>query len=118
MDLRLKTKTVELDGKQFSLCCNFNVLADIEENHGGIVPLLRQPSMIDTVRIILSCMLNDYADSMGWDCRYTPKDAGRVVFADSTPLLVHAHELVDLVYSAIAGAPLVTEPSGEDASKN
>ena len=36
MDIRLKTKTMELDGKTFELCCNFNVIADAEDLYGGL----------------------------------------------------------------------------------
>lgn len=117
MDIRLKTKTMELDGKEFKLCCNFNVLADVEALHGGLGTLLKSKSTMNTARVFLSCMMNDYADSMGWPERYTPRQAGRLLSTEPKKLNEQVSDIMNLVFDAVR-AEIVTEaPTGEDTEK-
>lgn len=117
MDIRLQTKSMELDGKEFKLCCNFNVLADVEL-HGGLETLLRSKSPMNTARVFLSCMMNDYADSMGWPERYTPRKAGRLLPTEPQKLNEQVSEIMELVFNAVRAAPAAELPSSEDTEKN
>lgn len=117
MDIRLQTKSMELDGKEFKLCCNFNVLADVEL-HGGLEKLLRSKSPMNTARVFLSCMMNDYADSMGWPERYTPRKAGRLLPTEPQKLNEQVSEIMELVFNAVRAAPAAELPSSEDTEKN
>lgn len=116
MDIRLKTKPMELDGKEFVLCCNFNVIADAETLHGGLGALLRSRSTMNTARVFLSCMMNDYADSMGWEERYTPRQAGRLLSTNPQKLNEQVAEIMDLVFSAFRTDD--EQFPSEDAEKN
>nr|DAT69243.1 MAG TPA: tail tube protein [Caudoviricetes sp.] len=121
MDIRLKTKTMELDGKTFELCCNFNVIADAEDLYGGLGALLRSGSSMNTVRTFLACMMNDYADSMGWEERYTPRQAGRLLSTNPQELRSQAADIMALVFSAVtAERPTAAgaEAEGEEPEKN
>lgn len=76
--MRLKTTPFEFDGKTFELRCNMNVLADVQEAYGGIF----SKALDGTARSVLhflAAMLNDYAESVGWDERYTSRDVGRAL---------------------------------------
>ena len=118
MDLRLAHLSIDLDGKRWNLCCNFNVLADIEEMYGGLSPLLQSPSAMNTARIFLSCMMNDYAESMGWPERYTPRQAGRLLPTRASELNGVLEDIMNLVFSAVRGDGAAEGTSGKDAEKN
>lgn len=118
MDIRLQTKSMELDGKEFKLCCNFNVLADVEALHGGLETLLRSKSPMNTARVFLSCMMNDYADSMGWPERYTPRQAGRFMSTEPKKLNGQVSEIMELIIGAVRAEPAAEQPSSEDTGKN
>ena len=78
MDVRLKTAIFEFDGKTFELCCNMNVLADVQEAYGGSInAALRATSTVKSVLTFLAAMLNDYAESAGWDAQYSARTVGR-----------------------------------------
>lgn len=78
-EIRLKTMPYEFNGKTYQLCCNYNVLADIQEEFGSIPNLLKENSMLKAYPVILSAMLNDYADTQGWDEKHTPREVGRTI---------------------------------------
>lgn len=122
MGIRLKTKTLELDGRIFELCCNFNVIADIEELYGGLGNLLRSERGMSSTRTILACMMNDYADRMGWDIKYTPKDVGRLLGASPAAIRKVSADVRELLLDAIAApdadSPSQMEAAGEDTGKN
>lgn len=75
MDIRLEEIPFELNGKTYRLRCNFNVLADII-NDFGKMPDLNNMTIFPR---ILAPMINDYADEMGWEERYTGKEIGRLL---------------------------------------
>ena len=80
MDIRLKKIPFEFDGKTYQLCCNNNVLADVQEAYGGeIRPALSGGGTLKSVLTFLAAMLNDYADEQGWEERYTAKQVGRIL---------------------------------------
>lgn len=96
MDLRLKTMPFEFDGRKYELRCNMSVIADVQEAYkGDLNAALSRKSTAKGVLTFLSAMLNDYADEMGWDVSYTPRQVGRMlpptavtgVFADVMALV-------------------------------
>ena len=77
-DIRLEEVPFELDGKTYQLRCNMNVLADVQEEYGGdFTKALDEKNSLRSVLVFLSAMLNDYADEMGWQERYTARQLGR-----------------------------------------
>ena len=81
-DVRLKTETIRYNGKDYVLCCNMNVLAELQEYYAGdFSNALRDPNSVRVCSRLLAAMMNDYADSMGWDERVTEKQAARAVSA-------------------------------------
>lgn len=68
----------ELDGKTYKLRCNMNVLADVQEAYNGdLFEALSGKNTFKSLLHFLAAMLNDYADEMGWEERYTAKQLGR-----------------------------------------
>lgn len=102
MSLQLKTVPFEFDGKVFQLCCNMNVLAAVQERHGGnFLSALNSDASLSCVTEFLTAMLNDYADSQGWLDRYTQSQVGRML--DPSPLAMTERNkmVLGLVYSSI-----------------
>lgn len=80
MDVRLKTEPFALNGKVYNICCNMNVLADVQEAYGGdFRNALNNPTSLRTSLVFLAAMLNDAADTNGWPERFTAKDLGRML---------------------------------------
>lgn len=79
-DIRLEELPFDLDGKQFLLRCNMNVLADVQELHGGMISeALNGEKPTQSMLEWMAAMLNDYADEQGWPERYTAKSLGRKI---------------------------------------
>lgn len=114
VEMRLKTTPFEFDGKNFELCCNMNVLADVQEEYGGNI----SKALNGTARgalTFLAAMLNDYADSVGWEERYTSRDVGRALRPSQLD------DLTSIVMSLVADSLKSDdepEASGEDEEKN
>lgn len=80
MDIRLPTMPFDFNGKKYTLCCNMNVLADVQEAYNGnLMAALRNPSNIKASTTFLAAMLNDCAESNGWAERYTARQVGRLL---------------------------------------
>ena len=80
MDLRLPTMPFEFNGKVYEICCNMNVLADVQEAYGGsLMAALKNPGSIKAATTFLCAMLNDCAESNGWPERYTVRQIGRML---------------------------------------
>lgn len=80
MDIRLKTQPFDFDGKTFQLCCNMNVLADVQSVYEGNIRIaLESPDKVRSLLEFLTAMLNDYADSQNWEERYTSRQVGRLL---------------------------------------
>ena len=80
MDIRLKTQPFNFDGKTFQLCCNMNVLADVQSVYEGNIRIaLESPDKVRSLLEFLTAMLNDYADSQNWEERYTSRQVGRLL---------------------------------------
>lgn len=88
-DIRLKTETYTIDGKEYVLCCNMNVLAEVQEQNGGAIYfLLDGDRSIGSALTFAAAMLNDYADLQGWEERFTAKTLGRkITYADTIPFV-------------------------------
>lgn len=77
-DIRIEEVPFEIDGKEYRLRCNMNVLADVQAVYGGDFgkALSDHTSMASSLEF-LAAMLNDYADEQGWKERWTAKQIGR-----------------------------------------
>lgn len=105
--MKLKTERFEWQGKVYELRCNFNVLADIESEAGSIGAFLKMGTM-KGVLIALAAMLNDYADSMGWEERTSSKELGRELSTSPGTIKQLSNMVVGLVLDAIS-APAASE---------
>lgn len=77
-DIRLEEMPFEVDGKTYKLRCNMNVLADVQEAFDGdFTEALSGKNTLKSSLVFLAAMLNDYADEMGWEERFTAKQLGR-----------------------------------------
>ena len=78
MDVREKTLRCSFRGREWTLRCNFNVLAEVQEQCGGeLIAALRSPGTLRTTRMFLAAMLNDAAEEQGLEERVTPEELGR-----------------------------------------
>lgn len=108
MDIRLQTKPFDFEGKTYQLCCNMNVLADVQEAFGGdISAALDGPATVRSVLEFLTAMLNDYAEEQGWPM-FTRKEVGRMI-----PLSRLNKEVRPLVMELVVNALKSDEPTEE-----
>lgn len=76
-DIRLKREPFEFEDKTYMLCCNMNVLADVQSAFGGdISRALSGKATAATFLEFLTAMLNDYAEEQGWPL-LTRREVGR-----------------------------------------
>jgi hypothetical protein len=61
-DIRLKTAPFEWRGEKIKLCCNMNVLADVQEAYGGDISRAFKGSTIRATLTFLTAMINDATD--------------------------------------------------------
>ena len=102
-DIRLREAPFELDGKSYTLRCNMNVLADVQEAYGGnLAPALSTRGTLRSALEFLAAMLNEDADLRGlfepgvtpegYPCapelekRFTAKMLGRKLKREDIPL--------------------------------
>lgn len=71
--LRLEEKPLELDGKVYTLRCNMCVLEDLQNAHDGNFSAVMNLPVFEGAAEVLAAMLNDYAEDMGWEERWTPR---------------------------------------------
>ena len=112
MDIRQKTVPFEFEGKVYTLRCNFNVLADVQEENGGdISPALSGRRGMKNALQFLAAMMNDWADEQGWPERHTWRELGRVL----RPKQVPSAQIIGLVFDALTPPETVSEgtPEGE-----
>lgn len=109
MGIRLKETPFELDGKTYTLRCNMNVLADVQEACGGSLDSAMRPSTsLKSCLIFLAAMLNDSADENGWPERFTARELGRRQLPKDI-----ANIVIDLVIDG-----LTVDAKDEDQEKN
>lgn len=95
MDIRQKEALFHFRGKEIKLRCNFNVLMDVTEAHGGELPdIFDKASRLRVMREYLAAMINDYADEQGWPDRVTPAELGRELGADVAAMMTAVLGLV------------------------
>ena len=115
-DIRLEEMPFEFDGKTFLLCCNMNVLADVQDAFDGqISGALSGESPTKSVLAFLTAMLNDYAEGQGWPERYSMREVGRRL----TPAMTPSAAIMGLVSRAVAppnpdAAPDVSDPDARE----
>ncbi len=113
MDIRLRTDTLELDGRTYTLRCNMNVLADVQEAwDGDLLEALDGRHRLRSALSFCAAMCNDWAKEQGWDERWTPEALGRrvSVYMPGT----FADKVMGLVFDALAPAD---EPEGTEADE-
>ena len=76
MDIRLKTVPYEYCGHKLNLCCNMNVLADLQEE-GSLDALLDGTKSLRSFNMLMAAMINDAADADGVDLHVTHREFGR-----------------------------------------
>ena len=95
---RMREIPYELDGKQYRLRCNMNVLADVQEAYDGdFMESMNSKSSMKGILEFLAAMLNDYADEMNWPERFTAKQLGRRLRREEIPGV----EIMALVTEAV-----------------
>lgn len=114
MDIRLKTAPYTFDGMEMTLCCNMNVLADVQEYFdGSFGRALEKRRTLQANIVFLTAMINDYLDSIGSTKRYEVREVGRKL-----PTLPAAtRELSDIITCLVSSA-LIQKEKSEDEEKN
>ena len=113
-DIRLKTTTWQFAEREWQLCCNMNVLADVQAIYGDLGSALSGENTVRSVLDFLACMMNDWADTQGWQVRYTGRELGRALDWQSFQTVQAI--VMELVTSAISPAEGDADP--EDPEKN
>lgn len=102
-DIRLREIPFELDGVKYTLRCNMNVLADVQEAYGGdLTPALSMRGTLRSALEFLAAMLNEDAEIRGlfepgvtpdgYPCapelskRFTARQLGRKLKRDQIPM--------------------------------
>lgn len=84
--IRLEEVPFELNGKAYKLRCNMNVLADVQDAMGGDFGASLDPTYsFSSLMVFLAAMLNDYAEEMGWEERFSPRSLGRMLPKHAVP---------------------------------
>jgi hypothetical protein len=115
MDIRLKTAPFEWEGTVYNLCCNMNVLADVQEAfNGDLDAAVSQKSSLRGVLEFLAAMLNDASQNIGTSERFTARGLGRKL---PVARRVEVQKLVmDLFLTSCA--PVESASDHEGAEKN
>ena len=103
-DVRLREVPFELDGRSYTLRCNMNVLADVQEAYNGdLGPALSTRGTLRSALEFLAAMLNEDADRQGLfdpgvtrdgypcapelDKRFTARQLGRKLKREEIPMV-------------------------------
>ena len=84
-DIRLDKMTYEFNGKTYELEVNYNVLADLQNEFGQIPDVFEGKNTMRVYTALMAAMINDYADTMKWGERITPREFGRTVDTHNLP---------------------------------
>ena len=115
-DIRLKELPFDINGNTYMLRCNLNVLADLQEEFGGIPNILDEEKSMRNISAYIAAMANDYADEMGWPERYTARQIGRVLPAK--PDMELMQDLIKIVINALYLKPDEETQEAGDGEKN
>lgn len=111
MDIRLKETRFEYRGVAYTLRCNMNVLADVQEAFGGkISTALGDDAVLRSCLEFLAAMINDSADEQGLSQRFTAREVGRDCGLGMA-------ELRKLIFPLVNSA-LIPEEEGGKGRKN
>ena len=118
-DIRLKTRRLTVGGQEYEICCNMNVVADVQEMHGVTLSDALNVGQhgLRTALEFAAAMINDAADAAGRPERYTPRQLGRILPPGQMDEL---YEIVsELVGAALASTEEDEAPQTEgEESKN
>lgn len=127
-DIRLREVPFELDGRHYTLRCNMNVLADVQEAYNGdLGPALSKRGTLHSALEFLAAMLNDDADLQGLfdpgttpegyprapelEKRFTARQLGRKLKREEIPL-VEIFKLVTVELTPERASVQGEEPEG------
>ena len=95
MYLQPKALPFEYGGKTYQLYVNMNVLADLQELHGGTIePLLSRQRTMKNVFETVAAAMNEYAYDQGWPERFTGRDVGKMMGES-------AARIIDMIFPAV-----------------
>lgn len=112
-DIRLKTLDLTLGGKQYNLCCNFAVLADVDFSHGGVQKTLNAGSFAATLTF-LTAMLNDFERRTGSATRYSRDDVSDLLADYPGSASELANATMKIVLNALSGGIAKSKESEND----
>lgn len=112
MDVRLREYPWKFDGREWTLRCNMNVLAELQVlNDGELAAVLSGKRTMTSILQVLAVMLNDDAKERGLEVRYTPRQVGKLLpfraFRAVSP------KVMDLVIRAVEDDEAEQEPADE-----
>lgn len=100
MSIKLQTATVTVRGEPWTVCCNMNVLADVQDAYdGNLLEALDNARGLRATLEFLAAMLNDAADTAGREERFTAKELGRELTIRETIAL--GQQIFPLIESAV-----------------
>lgn len=108
-DFRLRQECFPWEGKEYWLCCNFNVLAECEAEAGSMSAFLRLGTMKGCL-IALAAMMNDYAESRDWPERFSARSLGRSLSTNGAEI----GKITDLVMGLVLDAIRAPAGGGEE----
>ena len=128
-DIRLREVPFELDGRRYTLRCNMNVLADVQEAYGGdLTPALSMRGTLRSVLEFLAAMLNEDAETrglfdpgitpQGYPCapeletRFTARQLGRKLKREDIPMA----EIFAMVQAEIAPRRAEAQEKGPEGN--
>lgn len=85
-DLRLKTADLTVGGRTYKVCCNMNVLADVQEMCGGKLGRGIEDTSTKGLLHWITAMVNDARDDMGEE-PLTVKQVGRLLPVGDLPAI-------------------------------
>lgn len=100
MYLQPRTLPFEHGGKTYQLYVNMNVLADLQELHGGTIePLLSRQRTMKNVFETVAAAMNEYAYDQGWPERFTGRDVGKMMTAKRFGEI--ADRIIEMIFQAV-----------------
>lgn len=93
-DIRLQEIPFSFEGKVYKLCCNMNVVADVQLQHNGdLMSTITGPSPFYNLLDWLAAMMNNAAEREGWPERITARELGNRISVRQVPVA----DLMDLI---------------------
>ena len=117
MSIRIPSKTVSIDGKEYTLRCNMAVLERLQDGQDGDVGALLQKPTYQVVFLILKAMLDEYCEDAGLEevpmkrlkKLYSPADVAEWgvfwMFAESMAVKISGKEVSGTDIKAESGPP-------------